>query len=44
MSCARQDAIELRLNLRDALKLQLKFLDRPIELIPQFQEFSDLLR
>ena len=42
--CGGEDGVELHLNLRDALKLHLKFLDRTIQLIPQIQEFLHLRR
>jgi hypothetical protein len=44
MCCGGEDGAELRLNLCDALKLQLKFLDGTIQLIPQIQEFLHLRR
>ena len=44
MGCCGEDGVKLHLNLRDALKLDLKFLNRTIQLIPQIQEFLHLRR
>lgn len=37
-------AIELRLNLRNALKLDLKFLERAVELMSKLHDFLNLIR
>ena len=44
MRCAGENRVELYLDLRDALKLQLKFLNGTIQLITQIQEFLHLRR